>query len=262
VQLSRRRIIITVLLPWLTAKFLFKPRIGPLRKDRLLDRLAFWRSVVGLIVIMIATYGYQDVLQVSNSTFWKAMETGAYALLLPPLSFLVILIVTRPGRRSQLMPGAGRLLGRTALALAFFFLPFLGPNLFGSEANFRNPDPRAAVVFLLAMLLAIAMIAWYCCFWCCTIYWAVRTGLWTGEIHPLLAPIGTAALVLVINGQELIGGDANGVPYWLWLALNLSGTATSLLLSVLEYRHLRSVGYQFRSGPESVTRSEPVPEPV
>jgi hypothetical protein len=259
VQLSRRRVIATVLLPWLTAKFVFKPRVGPLRKDRLLDRLAFWRSVVGMVAIMVATYGYQDALFVSGNIFLKVMQTGAYALLLPPMSFLVMLIVTRPGRRSQLMPGARRLLGRGALALTFIFLPFFLLNLGDGHININIPDPGGAIVFLPAIPL---LIVWFCCFWCCTIYWAARTGLWIGEIHPLLAPIGTTVLVLLINCQELIEGDTNGVPFWLWLTLNLCGTATSLVLSVLEYRHLRSIGYQFRSGPKPVTRNEPEPEPV
>ncbi|MEU0570699.1 hypothetical protein ABZ297_35635 [Nonomuraea sp. NPDC005983] len=256
-QLSRWRVIATVLLPWLTAKLVFKPRIGPLRTDRILDRLAFWRSVVGTVAIMVSTYDYQHVLYVSSSIFLKAVQTGAYALLLPPLSFLVMLVVTRPGRRAQLMPGARRLLGRGAPALTFFFLPFFLLNLgSGQQIDITIPDPGVAIFFIPAIPL---MIAWFCCFWCCTIYWAARTGLWTGEIHPLLAPIGTTLLMLLINGQEIIEGDTKGVPYWLWLTLNLCGTATSLVLSVLEYRHLRSIGYQFRSGPEPVTSSEPEP---
>jgi hypothetical protein len=256
VQLSHWRVIATVLLPWRTAKLVFKPKIGPLREDRILDRLAFWRSVVGMVAIMVATYGYQDVIFVSGDMFLKVMQTGAYALLLPPLSFLVILIVTRPGRRSQLIPGARRLLGRVALALTFFFLPFFLMNLAGDQININIPDPGGLIVFIPAIPLVIV---WCFCFWCCTVYWAARTGLWTGEIHPLLAPIGTTVLMLLINGQEIIDGDTDGVPHWLWLTLNLCGTTTSLVLCVLEYRHLRSIGYQFRSGPEPVTRSEPEP---
>ncbi|MEO3790192.1 hypothetical protein ABGB14_08260 [Nonomuraea sp. B10E15] len=205
---------------------------------------------------MIATYGYQDVLFVSGNMFLKALQTGAYALLLPPLAFLVMLVVTRPGRRLQLMRGARRLLGRGALALAIFFLPFLLLSLGDGHVDITNPDPRAALFFILVVPL---LILWFVCFWCCTVYWAARTGLWTGEIHPLLAPVGTTALMLLINGLELFEGDTKGVPHGLWLTLNLCGTVTSLMLAALEYRHLRSVGYRFRSGPEPVTGGEPEP---
>lgn len=248
-RVARRRVIITVLLPWLTAKFLFKPRVGPLREDRILDRLVFWRSVVGIVVIMLATYRFQDAMDVSGKTFLKTLQTGALALYLLPLSFLVMLIVTRPGHRVQLLAGAVRLLGRGALALILFLLPFLLP----SEVDFTNPDPRAAVFFILTAPLVIV---WFCCFWCCTIYWAARTGFWTGEMSPLLAPIGTTVLMLLLNGQEIIGGDTDTVPYPLWLTLNLCGTTTALTLAVLEYRHLRSIGYRFRNGPGPVTVDE------
>jgi hypothetical protein len=52
-RVSRKRVILTVLLPWLVARFLYKPRVGPTREDRILDRLAFWRSMVGIVVVAI-----------------------------------------------------------------------------------------------------------------------------------------------------------------------------------------------------------------
>ncbi|SFB42955.1 hypothetical protein SAMN05216266_11140 [Amycolatopsis marina] len=241
-----------MLLPWLTAKFLFKPRVGPLRKDRILDRLAFWRSVVGMAVIMATTYRYQEAWEVPGKNLLKALQTGALALLLPPLSFLVILVVTRPGRRTRLLPGARRLLGRAALALISFFLPFLLIVVGGANVNITNPHPGAAVVFILAIPLMIASAFWFYCFWCCTIYWAARTGFWTGEIHPLLAPIGTTVLMLLISGAEIIWGGADTVPHPLWLTLNLCGIATALVLAFSEYRHLRASGYRLREGPEPV----------
>lgn len=264
-QSSYSRVIVMVLQPWVAAKFVFKPRVGPLRKDRILDRLVFWRSTVGMVAILVITHDYHGFLFPWGNMLLKAVQTGAYALLLPPLSFLVMLIVTRPGRRAQLLPGARRLLGRGALALTFFFLPFFLMSLI-SGRKINITEEGVTIVFL--MIATPWILFWCCCFWCSTIYWAARTGLWTGEIHPLLAPIGTTLIMLLINGLELIESDPKGVPYWVWLTLNLCGTVTSLLLSFLEYRHLRSIGYRFRSGPEPATRSEtgPVtrsePEPV
>jgi hypothetical protein len=256
------RVIATVLLPWMTAKFLFKPRVGPSGKDRMLDRLAFWRSMVGLGVILVATSRYQDVMA---NVLRKAMDTGRLALVLLPLPILAVFIVTRSGHRTRLLPGVLRLIRRAVIALAFFYLPIVLilaaagelsiDSLANSDVQFQsdidfNASGAAAFWMLAAIALAIVLFPWFWCFWYCTIYWAARTGFWLGDVHPLLAPLGTTGLMLLITGQELIGRDTNGVPDSLWLTLNLCGAATALVLAVFEYRHLRSIGYRFRDGPE------------
>jgi hypothetical protein len=264
-QAARRRV--TMLLPWFSAKYLFKPRVGPLRKDRILDRIAFWRSLVAIVVVMIVTYRFQGAmgaLAVLGENFSKAMQTATAALFLLPVSFLVMLIVTRSGRRTQLLRGAARLLGRATLALAVIFFPLIVSIALPSEVSYTNPDPGAAIlVIVLVVFLAIPLVIfgffWFWCLWGCTIYWAARTGFWTGEMNPLLAPIGTAFLLLLLNGYGIIAGDAPMIPHVLWLTLNICGTATSLVLSILEYRHLRSNGYRFRGGPQTLVASEPSP---
>lgn len=248
-RVSRKRVILTVLLPWLVARFLYKPRVGPTREDRILDRLAFWRSMVGIVVVAIVAAMYQPeaAAAVPVMTLLKALQSGAVALSLLPLSFLVMLVLTRPGRRRLLLRGGVRLLGRVMLAL----LPFLVLHLLPSELIYTNPDIIS--VFLILMLLALPLvIIWFITFLCCTIYWAARTGFWTSEVNPLLAPIVTAALVVLLNGREMINGTANVVPPLLGLTLTIFGTATSVVLAALEYRHLRSIGYRFRNGPVPV----------
>ncbi|MFF4616466.1 hypothetical protein [Nonomuraea jabiensis] len=242
--------------PWLAAKLVFKPKVGPLREDRILDRLAFWRATVGLATIVVITYKYHGILYPWANSFGKMLQTGGTALLLPPLTLLLMLIITRPGHRAGLLPGARRLLVRVALALTVICLPFLLLFLHPNLSINIDGEGVGILVFILALPF---LLLWYCCFWLCTVYWAARTGMWTGEIHPLLAPIGTTLIMLLINGLELWEGDSKGVPHWIWLTLNLCGTVTSLLLSFAEYRHLRSIGYRFRNGPEPITRSAPVP---
>ncbi|MET8008227.1 hypothetical protein [Nonomuraea glycinis] len=264
-QPSYSRAVALILQPWLAAKLVFKPGVRPLREDRILDRLAFWRATVGLATIVVIGYQYQGIFHPGVNSFWKMVQTGAIALLLPPLSLLLMLVITRAGHRAQLLPGARRLLVRAAPALAVICLPFfllsLNPNLS------NNGDAEGAGILVLLIALPFLLL-WYCCFWGCTIYWAARTGMWTGEINPLLAPIGSTLIMLLLNVSELITGDSNGLPHWIWLTLNLCGTVTSLLLSFAEYRRLRSIGYRFRGGPVPVTRSatEPMthgePEPA
>lgn len=130
------RVIATVLLPWLTAKFFLKPRVGPLRKDRILDRLVFWRSMVGLAFVVAATYRYQNVWQ---NTLDKATQTGRLAVILLPLPLFVMLIVTHSGHRVQLLLGALRQLGRGALALTFYYLPAVLLLAAGGTLNVISP---------------------------------------------------------------------------------------------------------------------------
>ncbi|MEV4104020.1 hypothetical protein AB0J42_27540 [Nonomuraea sp. NPDC049649] len=253
-QEERSRVLTMLLRPWLVAKLVFKPAVGPSREERLLDRLSFWRATVGMVTIVVIASRYQGVLDPWPGVFMKMLQTGVVALLLPPLAFLVMLIITRPGHRAQLLPGALRLLARAAPALTIVSLPFLLLSLFPTPSI--DLDGRLG---LLAFLAAPFLLLWYFCFWGCIVYWAARTGMWTGEIHPLLAPIGTTLIMLLLNVTELWEGDSNGLPYWIWLTLNLCGTVTSLSLSTVEYRHLRSIGYRWRTGPDPMTRSTPVP---
>ncbi|MEV0624043.1 hypothetical protein AB0I81_62770 [Nonomuraea sp. NPDC050404] len=241
---ATRRVPATVLLPWRTAKFLFKPRVGPSHMDRTLDRLTFWRAVVGTAVILAATLPYRDVVAGMSDLGLKMAKTGGLAFVLLPLQILVMLIVTRAGHRLHLRPGVLLLMGRLALALAVYLLMVAaGGLIFGFLDN--------RTVSLDIGLVLIVLFLWFGCFWGCTVYWAVRTGFWTGDVHPLLAPIATTGVMLLISGQELIEHNTNDVPDWLWLTLNLCGTATALVLAVVEYRHLRSIGYRLRNGPES-----------
>lgn len=252
-----KRVIATVLLPWLTAKFLLKPQVGPLRKDRVLDRLTLWRAVVGLLVIVVTTSRWRSTGDVVSSTVEKTWLTAGYAAVMVPLPFLVLLLATRSGNRTQLLRGALHLLKRAAFA-STGLLVFLGILLiFGRDDGkqykvFDVPNPDLATFLLGALAIAgiVAGFLWLWLFILCTFYWAARTGFWLSEIHPLLGPVGTTCVMLVISGQELIGFDTEGVPSPLWLTLNLCGVATALALSVFEYRHLRSIGYRFRAGPQ------------
>jgi hypothetical protein len=59
-------------------------------------------------------------------------------------------------------------------------------------------------------------------------------------MNPLLAPVGSVVLVLVVTGQETIAWDTKGVPPPLWLGLNICGLISTPVLAFYEYRHLRS----------------------
>ena len=74
----------------------------------------------------------------------------------------------------------------------------------------------------------------------CVDYWAARTCLWISDVHPLLGSPGAAVLTVLVTVREGVEGDSRGVPYSLWLVLNLFGLATSLILAHAEYHQRRT----------------------
>lgn len=247
----------TVLLPWRAARSLLKPQVGPFREDRALDRLAFWRSTIGLAVIILAAHPWRTAGDVLESTTDKTLTTAATAMLALPLSFLALLIATRHGHRKELLRGVPRLLGRAALALigplGFFGMIFAFDGYDGRTPTGPDFLPIAGLVLTMTWLIILSA---------CAVYWAARTGFWLSEVHPLLAPIGTTLVMLVITCAELVEFNTEGTPVAVWLTLNLVGAATALALSTYEYRHLHSIGHRFRTGPQPVATPDGPTIPV
>lgn len=247
----------TALLPWRAARFLLKPRVGPFRQDQTLDQLAFWRSAVGLAIIILAAHPWRTAGDVLESTTDKTLTTAATAMLAVPLPFLALLIATRHGHRKELLRGVPRLLGRAALAL-------IGPlGFFGMLFAFDGYDGRTPTGPDFPTIAGIAVtMLWLIILSACAVYWAARTGFWLSEVHPLLAPIGTTLVMLVITCDELVGFNTEGTPVAVWLTLNLGGAVTAVALSTYEYRHLRSIGHRFRTGPQPVATPDGPTIPV
>lgn len=261
-----RGVVLTLLLPWRTAKCLLKPAVGSDRKT-LLDRLTFWRAVVGLAVIAAATFPYPKYWHgIPYETYLKSGYTAQYALYSAPALFLVLLVLTRPGCRVALLRGVLSQLRYGVLALVVFYLPVvwltggklphegvntIDPLWVPDTIEFNFADPWAAVLFVfVAIPLVIYLFCWVVCLWFCTLYWAARTGFWISETHPLLAPIVTTAVMLLLTCREILDPPTGDVPALVWLTLTLCGAVSSVVLSVFEYRHLRSTGHRFRNGPK------------
>ncbi|MGW5642958.1 hypothetical protein [Saccharopolyspora sp. NPDC003762] len=81
------------------------------------------------------------------------------------------------------------------------------------------------------------------------------------EVHPLLAPLAGTAFAVAISIQEFVGGDTKNVPLGLWLALNIFGLITTVLLGIAEYRHAKSLGYRLLRFQEAVAAPVDPPQP-
>ncbi|WP_433870875.1 hypothetical protein [Saccharopolyspora sp. CA-218241] len=248
------RVLAVVFLPWQAAKFLHKPAVGRDPRGRLLDRLTFWRAAVGLAVVVFASHEHQTVREVLGNVQDKTEQTGLYALIGLPAVFLVLLLVTRAAHRWQLLARVPRLLRRALIGFASIWSPIVWFAAFYGFATLVEGWTDTDSLLRLAVILGGIALTLFCALWSsvfltCTLYWAARTSIWLSELHPLLAPVASVGLVLVVSGLEIHGGDTKGLPYWLWLGLNLCGLVSTLVLAFFEYRHLRSAGYRFRDGP-------------
>lgn len=248
-------------LPWSTAKFLLKPGVGPQPRDRLLDRLGFWRAAAGLVLVVVASRSYLSPQAVLGNVHEKTRLTALYALAGIPLAFLVMLVVTRSVHRRRLVAGTPRLLRRVGIGIACSCVPVASVFAFVGVLVLLDGDgdqvKKVTGVWALLALIAtpgiLAMFLWCAVFSVCTVYWLARTSFWLSELHPLLAPVGSVVLAVVVSAQEIYLWKTEGVPPALWLGLNIGGVLSTLVLGFFEYRHLRASGHRFREGPGPVS---------
>lgn len=101
---------------------------------------------------------------------------------------------------------------------------------------------------LIRVFVGGAVSLWWLVYVFAAFYWMARTVMWSGEIHPMLAPIGSALVLTTAFVSKLVDYKPDEVPFGFWALLTLSGFVTSLVLAVLEYRGLRNLGIRLRSG--------------
>ncbi|GAA2793567.1 hypothetical protein [Saccharopolyspora taberi] len=245
-----------VFFPWSTARFLLKPAIGPQPRDRLLDRIGFWRAVIGLAAVAVASTPYLSVRAVLGNAQEKALLTAQYAMIGLPLAFFVLLAATRSAYRHEFVGRTPRLVRRVATVIACYGVLFgYAFAVMGFFSLFNGELRGVQALLALASLPGLILTGLWCAvFFACTIYWAARTSFWLGEMHPLLAPVGSVVLVLVVTARETYLRETNGLPSPLWLSLNICGLISTLALAFWEYRHLRASGYRFREGPNPTYR--------
>jgi hypothetical protein len=101
---------------------------------------------------------------------------------------------------------------------------------------------------LVAAFAGLAPAVWWLLYAPFAVYWTARTVMWVGEVHPMLAPIGTGLLVAVVFSGKVTGRQGEEVPFDIWLPMSLTGLVTTFLLAAFEIRHLRKRGVGLRTG--------------
>ncbi|MEU4768978.1 hypothetical protein AB0H12_37595 [Actinosynnema sp. NPDC023794] len=243
--------------PWGAAARLF--RVPPPADSPALGRVSSWRSVLGLLTLIVLGRGDRGVVDTLNEDGWgKTVENVIIALAIVPVAVLLLYLRTHREPRAglRLRP----VIGKIALLLLTTFGAMAPIVLVVTNDLFDTLKPTdfgTAVLALFGGLLAIAYALWVAVYVGCAAWWAVRGSCFIGEFHPLLGPAVTTAVVVTATAVELVEADTNGVSDPVWLTLTLGGLVTTLVLAAVEYSMLRARRIGWRTGP----RPQPVPRP-
>jgi hypothetical protein len=249
-------------LPWVAARSLYGPytafrrgefgaearlelvpgtsvRIGLDPLLRILVPVRLWFSL-GVVVVLVKLWTNRDL----NETIQDVFAHGVVTMVLGPfgvaLGAVAIVLTAGRGRRAA----ATRQLVRPAVIAAVTML--LSVGVFGLQLQgIRQPVQRlleqsqALVPAPLLSLLGLIVGPWLLVFGVCAVFLMHRNGFATGDQHPLLRPIVTVWLALMVAAVQFTVGDRDGVSGPVFVAGVLSGPLLVIGLSLIEVIRLR-----------------------
>jgi hypothetical protein len=229
-------------LPWKVTKKIFAPDDDYGVTDERVDRLGFWRAVVGLLTIIISTWPWRGDL--SPFVAWaeveeKASKSVVLALIIVVGASAITFFATPLDRRRELLKGSQRVAVAGGIANVFVIANQIITAV-------RPPVPDSGLVLLVGVPIAIYL-TFFIIF---MVYYSVRYVFAVGSVHSMLSPICSCALVFVTTAGDVYKLDTKGVPPGFWLFLTFSGLATSWLLGYYELRGLHRMGVRLLGGPE------------
>lgn len=126
--------------------------------------------------------------------------------------------------------------------------------------SLRGVGKEQGVEYFLGLLVGAAAGIWWIVYFFFAFFWLARTVMWVGEVHPMLAPIGSALIVLLALANKVLGsmvfGHESAVPSDVWIVMAVVGVITALTLSVVEYRGLSGLGFRLMEGAERIPGRE------
>lgn len=232
-----RQLVAPIFSPLRTSADLFTPEgYGGFRTT--VERIATWRSFTGLVTIVVASAPTRPVLSVLDDAETKAVETALLAVVVVLAAMAVIWLRTPTSRRPALVPEIRFVLSRIGLAVLVVGLP---TALVVAFVEWQHDRPMTAWGVLVTVAIVFALVP-YLLFIARMIYFCARTSYCAARVHPMLAPICAATVVLVTTGSELYWHDTRGLPDDTWLTLTLGGLGTTLALAAWEYFELHRRG--------------------
>lgn len=234
--------------PLKVAKAAYKPSPEGMET---LERVGFWRSLIGLATTVLVSIDVRPVSDVVvDDTGTNVIRNAILGLLAVPASMLLVYFLTHREARRELrfLP----VFGRVALLITTVFMPvyLITEYLMDTDLPFTH-DTEITVVNSVGTILMLGLLLWWPPYMLSAIYWAGRTYCWVGEFHPLLAPTVTAGMTTVLTIIDVAAWKSNGLPVNTWLTLVVTGAITTLILAAVEYVKLVRRGVGWRTGPRT-----------
>lgn len=243
---------VPVLIGWLAAKFVCRPRyVFGLRRsvdeqEKRISRWGWWRSICGFATVALVTYRYQRFhgVQVTFEHHWvNVLLEGGIAAACCVLIFAVV------NHSWRILARAWRPALRFLLVVA---LNDLAVRLSKSpELNriFARGDhsPHAIGVGLVLFGIIGFMVA--------TGYYVIRYLYGVTEVNPLLGPVATVVAVLIIAVTELWSGlhsSRGGIPSNVLVLMTIVGVGSTVGLAIKEWCLLRGAGFEVDEHEERV----------
>lgn len=221
----------------------------------LLGWLALARSVLGLAVIVVVSWSTRSPVEVIEDEGWgKSVTNIAVALgVVPVLMLAVWLINLGNGSELRWWPVVWRVLlmlvttfGAMAPIIVGLQNKHKADELFEWAKGQGGWTPLIGLLIFALLLLVLVYALWVAFYVGTVAMWALRTSLWSGAFHPLLAPVTTIVVVVITTVAQVIDADTKGLPHDTWLSLTVGGLVTTIAVAAAEYAVLRRDGETWR----------------
>lgn len=259
-----------MLLPWGLATVLFSPRgVYPVREGGWLARIATARSLAGLLIIIgaIVKFDPSALWRYPENTVNAASNTALIAIGVLLLVLLAAAVQVRGGQRLRAFRAMLRPLLTIALLVASIYaLQSTRLISFGVEppdAGYFGGSTGGQLTlndFGFSILRNVASL-WILVFFAVALVHISRSIYAVGDAHPKFTPLITVVLTLALLLIDLLGEfvpalqaillEVNDplLPSGVSLAIMAGGTASVIILCVLEFRQLGRDGWSLREGP-------------
>lgn len=220
----------------------------------LLGWLAFARSVFGLAVIVIVSWSIRSPVEVIEDEGWgKSVTNIAVTLGVVPVLMIVVWLINL-GNGPEL--GWWPMMSRVLLLLTTFVA--MAPIILGLQNRHKVDElfewakgqggwtPLIGLLIVALALLFLVYALWVAFYVGTVAMWALRTSLWSGAFHPLLAPVTTIVVVVITTVAQVVEADTQGLPHGTWLSLTVGGLVTTIAVAAAEYAVLRRDGETWR----------------
>ena len=249
----------TSILPWAVATRWGDPECDEdesVWPTDLLGWLGLARSLLGLAVIVIVSWSTRSPVAVIEDEGWVKSVTNIAVTLgvVPVLMIAVRLINLGNGSELRWWPVVWRvllMLVSTFGAMAPIILALQNKHkvdeLYEWAKGQGGWTPLVGLLIVALMLLFLAYVVWVAFYVFTVAMWALRTSLWSGVFHPLLAPVTTLVVVVITTVAQVVEADTKGLPHGTWLSLTVGGLVTTIAVAAAEYAVLRRDGETWRA---------------